>query len=215
LATNSKPILIVGCGPGAPEYVTPAARDAARQADALLGAGRLLELFPECTCEKTPWQGSTEAMLAELGRLMAQGQRVAVLVSGDPGLFSLAQSVVRRFGASACEILPAISPVQVAFARVGLDWANARIISAHGRMPATALDELKQSDKVAILAGTADALAWAAEAASAQEETHAAVVCENLTLPGERIRHLRPQDIATCGASPLAIVLLIRRTLIP
>ena len=215
MAASSKPILIVGCGPGAPEYVTPAARQAAQNADALLGSGRLLELFPECACGKVPWQGSTEAMLAELGRLMAQGQRVAVLVSGDPGLFSLAQNVVGRFGASACEIVPAVSPVQVAFARIGLDWANARILSAHGRTPAAALDELKQSDKVAILAGTANALAWAAGAASALEETHAAVVCENLTLPGERVRSLEPQEIATCGAASLTIVLLIRRGLIP
>jgi len=213
VATEPKPVLIVGCGPGAPEYVTPAARQAARQAGALLGAGRLLELFPECACEKVPWRGTTEAMLDEIGRLLAQGKRVAVLVSGDPGLFSLAQSVLRRFGAAACEIIPAVSPVQVAFARVGLDWAGVRILSAHGRSPGIDPMELAETDKVAILAGTAEALAWCARAATALEETHTAVVCENLTLPGERVRILVPQEIATCGASSLTIVLLVRRAL--
>ena len=47
------------------------------------------------------------------------------------------------------------------------------------------------------------------------EATHAAVVCEDLTLPGERIRRLPAREIASCGASSLAIVLLIRRTLLP
>ena len=212
---TSQTIVIVGCGPGSPDYLTSAAREAAQSADVLLGAARLLDLFADSPALKVPLKGDHVAMLDEIARHAQPGRRVAVLVTGDPGCFSLAGSVVRRFGLDACRIIPGISSVQVAFARVGLDWAGALILSAHGRTPPTAPADLAASDRVAILAGTAEALAWSASAASALEATHAAVVCEDLTLPGERIRRLGAREIAACGAPSLAIVLLIRRTLLP
>ena len=211
MALNAKRIWIVGCGPGAVEYVTPAARRAAGQADVLVGSARLLALFPECAAEKIAAPGETERALALVADLLEKGRRVAVLVSGDPGLFSLGGHVVHRFGAAACEVVPAVSSVHVAFARLGLAWADARILSAHGHMPAARPEELAREEKIAILAGTAEALAWCAAAAQALDATHAAYVCENLTLPDERIRRLEPSEIAACGAGPLAIVLLVRR----
>ena len=39
-------ITIVGCGPGSPEYLTPAAIAAVEKADLLIGTERLLRLFP-------------------------------------------------------------------------------------------------------------------------------------------------------------------------
>lgn len=72
---------------------------------------------------------------------------------GDPGLASLAKLVLRRFGLHACEVLPGISSVQVAFARLGLDWLDARILSAHARLPLAVLGELSDYAKLAILAG--------------------------------------------------------------
>jgi len=211
MAVNAKQIRIVGCGPGAEEYVTPAARRAAREADVLLGSARLLALFPECAGQKADLPTDTERALARVAELLGQARRVAVLVSGDPGLFSLAQPIVRHFGTAACEIIPAVSAIQVAFARLGLDWADARILSAHGRTPAVQPAELAQAEKIAILAGTREALQWCSAAAKLLAETHAAFVCEDLTLPGERIRRVEAHEIASCGASSLAIVLLVRR----
>ena len=207
-------ISIVGCGPGGPEYVSPAARAAARDADVLLGAPRLLEMFPEHVGPKLPLHGPVEQMLGAIAAVLEQGKHPTVLVSGDPGLFSLAQRIVERFGASACHVLPAVSSVQVAFSRLGLGWADAKIISAHGRSPSVGPAELAGLDKVAILAGTPEALAWCGLAASELRATHVAFVCENLTLCDERIRRLGADEIASCEASSLCIVILVRKELI-
>ena len=40
-------IVIVGCGPGSPDYLTPLARRAVERAEVLVGASRLLDLFAE------------------------------------------------------------------------------------------------------------------------------------------------------------------------
>jgi precorrin-6y C5,15-methyltransferase (decarboxylating) CbiE subunit len=214
MAVNAGKILIVGCGPGATEYVSPAARGAAGSADVLLGAQRLLDLFPECVCRRIAWHGPVEELLAKVANLVETGLRPAVLVSGDPGVFSVARRIVERFGSSACRIVPAVSSVQVAFARLGLEWIDARIISAHGRTPDVQPGQLAGCDKIAILAGTAEAIAWCAHAAATLQQTHAAFVCEELTLPDERVRRLEADEIAACQAASLTLVLLIRKEMV-
>ena len=213
MVVTDEKIWIVGCGPGAREYVSPAADAAVMAADVLFGAKRLLELFSACEARKIAWHGRIEEMLDELADMLAKGSRPAVLVSGDPGLFSLARSVVARFGSSVCRIVPAVSSVQVAFARLGLEWADAKIVSAHGRLPADGPSKLACFDKVAILAGTEEAMAWCGRLAGELEQTHAAFVCENLTLSDERVVRLAAGEIAGCGAAALAIVLLVRKEL--
>ena len=212
--TNGK-IMIVGCGPGSPLFVTEAAQQAVARADVLVGSKRLLELFPSGPAERISVDAQIAAVLDKIAELCTAGRPVVVLVSGDPGLFSLAQNVVRRFGRDQCDIIPAVSSVQVAFARMGLDWADARILSAHAVTPKMTEDALRQADKVAILAGTKEALRWAASAARLVESSHAAVLCENLTLDSERIRQVTPAQLDSIDAASLSIVLLIRRSLLP
>ena len=96
-----KPITIAGCGPGALEYVTPAALHAIEQAEVLVGARRLLETFPRVAAERivvgADVHKALDAMAKHVGR-----RRIVVLVTGDPGLCSLARPVIRGFGRDAC-----------------------------------------------------------------------------------------------------------------
>ncbi len=46
------------------------------------------------------------------------------------------------------------------------------------------------------------------------ELSHATVLCENLTLDAERIRHVTPAELDSIDAASLAIVLFIRRSLL-
>lgn len=205
-------IMILGCGPGAPEYMADAVRQAAARADVLIGSRRLLAMFPEHPGRQEADVCKVDNVMADIGSTRMAGRSVAVLVSGDPGLYSLARNITARFGRENCEVVPGISSLQVAFARLGLDWADARWISAHGRTPEIPLDELARWDKMAVLAGSRDAIAWAARAAETLQASHAVFLCENLTLPEERVREMTPGQLAATEAASLAIVLLIRRS---
>ncbi len=220
MAVTSYPITIVGCGPGSPLYLTEAARQAVARAEVVVGNKRLLALFPAPSSEGGDWGGTggrfvgsadISPQLEAIAEGVAAGRKVAVLVSGDPGLFSMAAKVVRRFGAAACEIIPGVSSVQVAFARLGLDWSEAKIISAHGRIPQITPDMLQPFDRIAILGGTREALCWSAQTARALS-CHAVVLCENLTLADERVRPLSPDELEAFEAASLAIILLIRQS---
>src|SRR5512141_2502938 len=77
-------ITIVGAGPGSLDYLTPAGRRAVERAEVLVGANRLLDLFPDLSAERVPVGADVERALeaiAACGR-----RRVAVLVTGDPGM---------------------------------------------------------------------------------------------------------------------------------
>jgi precorrin-6y C5,15-methyltransferase (decarboxylating) CbiE subunit len=211
MALNRGRIQIIGCGPGSPRYLTDAARQAVAGAEVLVGSVRLLDLFPDHPGRRVLGGADIPALLDEVAREHAAGRSVAVLVSGDPGLFSLGSKVVRRFGVEQCDVVPGVSSVQVAFARLGLDWADARILSAHARLPQVGAEELGRHDKIAILAGSREAVRWAAERAAALRSSHASFLCENLTLDDERVRPVTPDDLASAEAASLAIILYIRR----
>ncbi len=210
MAVNHNKVLIVGCGPGGPEYVTAAAGRAVAQAQTVMGAERLLRLFPESIPRQFPLPPAVEPAIAAVAERLRVGS-VAVLVSGDPGLFSLAKALVAQFGRNNSEIVPAVSSLQVAFARLGLDWADTRIVSAHGRIPQVTPRELSRWDKIAIFAGGGRATAWVSSAVEELAATHALFVCENLTLPEETVREVRAEEFQSAEFSSLTLLVLIRR----
>ena len=56
-----------------------------------------------------------------------------VLASGDPGFFGIVRALRAR--GITPRVIPAVSSVALAFAKIGLDWDDALVVSAHGRDP--------------------------------------------------------------------------------
>jgi len=208
---KTPPIIIAGCGPGSPDYLTPAARKAVEQADVLIGAGRLLELFPGQGAEKIVVGSDVEKILGEI--VTRRRKRIVVLVTGDPGLCSLARPVLKRFGRKACEVIPGVSSVQVAFARIGMDWLDARIIDAHGDNPHLKPVTLMKEGKIAIFAGRIEAIKWIAGLVKVVGKGRRIYLCENLTLEDEKIRQVQPVELDKVEASSRSIVLIIKEDL--
>ncbi len=213
MEVKNPPIVIVGCGPGSAEYVTPLARRAAEQAEVLVGASRLLDLFPDHPGERVVAGANVEKILAQIDA-RRQHQRIAVLVTGDPGACSLALPVLKRFGRQACEVIPGISSIQVAFSRIGLDWVDARIIDAHGARPEIEPRSVMDRAKIAVLAGKPESFEWVAHLAGILGKGYRLFACENLTLPDERIRSVEPADLDGMDISSKTVFLLIRKALL-
>ncbi len=205
---KEKRILIVGCGPGSPDHLTPAARQAAEKSDVLVGAAHLLALFPGAKAERFDVSGEIDALLDEIAAKCSR-VRVAVLVTGDPGLYSLASPVLSRFGREMCEVIPGISSVQVAFARLGISWHDAVVVSAHAR-PIVWESRFREAGKIAVLAGGEASGGRIAELVERIGERRSLFVCENLTLPGERVRPLDPAELARWRPDGKGIVLILK-----
>ncbi|GAB3453262.1 bifunctional cobalt-precorrin-7 (C(5))-methyltransferase/cobalt-precorrin-6B (C(15))-methyltransferase [Streptomonospora sediminis] len=65
------------------------------------------------------------------GAVLAARGPAVVLASGDPGFFGVLR-ILRARGAEPA-VVPAVSSVATAFARIGLPWDDAVVVSAHGR----------------------------------------------------------------------------------
>jgi len=209
---DTKPILIVSCGPGAPEYLTEAARQAVSQAELLVGAIRLFALFPESTAQRCSVSADLNAALDTIETAYSH-QQVVVLVTGDAGLHSFARTIIQRFGRKHCKIISGISSVQVAFARLGLEWTNALTISAHGITPDVTDDSLAIEERIAILGGGKASWTAIENIIEKCRVTHAAFLCENLTLDNERVIALE-EKLSTMQPASLSIILLISHKLI-
>jgi precorrin-6y C5,15-methyltransferase (decarboxylating) CbiE subunit len=131
MGADGRWLTVIGVGPGSPEYITPAARRAAAAAEVLIGGPRALNLFQDLEREKRVITGDLEGLRSCL--LQIRGRPTAILVSGDPGFYSLLAWLKRQFPGEKINVIPGISSVQLAFARLGQGWEDAVFLSCHGR----------------------------------------------------------------------------------
>lgn len=204
-------ILIVGCGPGSLDYVTPAALQAIESSDLLIGARRLLDLFPSASAERVRVDTDVRTVLSTIEGFPDE-KRIAVLVTGDPGLHSLAKIIVEHFGKESCKIIPGISSVQLAFARLGLDWSDVRIVSTHKENPVIDYS-LTNASKIAILGGRKESTKWVEQLANLAGD-YRIFICENLTLPNEIVHEVKVNELASIEVPSLTTFVLIKRNLL-
>lgn len=143
-------ILVLGVGPGSPDYLLPATIKQAERCDILVGGRRNLELFELLEKEKMEITGDISSVLSYI-REHYRSRTIGVLVSGDPGFFSLLPRLEKEFGREALEVYPGISAVQYLFARLNLTWDDALILSLHGRNRGDLAELVRGHEKVALL----------------------------------------------------------------
>jgi precorrin-6B C5,15-methyltransferase / cobalt-precorrin-6B C5,C15-methyltransferase len=126
-------IYVIGIGPGHPDYLLPAAEKAAQKCQVLVGGQRALALFDKISCQRFQVTGNLVQLKDFISNNLSEGRSIGVLVSGDTGFYSLLPFLRKNFPETKLEVIPGISSLQLAFARAGLAWQEATLISVHGR----------------------------------------------------------------------------------
>ena len=118
----------MGLGPGDAAWLTPEAEAAVAAATDLVGYRPYLARVPERPGQQRHASGNTvEARRAALALdLAAAGRRVAVISSGDPGVFAMASAVLEQVAAEPdrwarvpVTVLPGVTAAQAVAARAG------------------------------------------------------------------------------------------------
>ncbi len=204
-------VWIVGVGNDGQAGLTLAALEIVRKADLLIGGERLLGFFPEVTAERLVVRSNmdevVERVKAEYGR-----KRVVILGSGDPNFFGIARTLTERLPKERLEIIPAVSAMQWAFARIKEPWDDAVFISVHGRKPLDPLIELvRRSNKIGVFTDEAHSPPAIARALfAAGIKGFRAYVCEDLQSERERVTATDLASLAGMTVSPLNTLILIR-----
>ncbi len=127
MSTNPGWLAVVGVGPGAAELVTPAAQASLDAATDVVGYRTYVDRLPlRPGLERHTSDNGDELMRARHALELARsGRRVAVVSSGDPGVFAMAAAVFEVLDADpslrdvAIEVFPGITAMLAASARVG------------------------------------------------------------------------------------------------
>jgi len=134
-------LTVVGAGPGSLEYLPPIAVQAIKEAELVIGSKRLLDTIAAFKSEKVYLKDinySPQKVLA-----LANSKKTVLLVSGDPGLFSLAKKITAL--TNEVKIIPGISAAQLLCARLAKSWEQVSFISLHGQKSLTNLNKIKQN----------------------------------------------------------------------
>lgn len=121
-------VAVVGLGPAGAQWLTPEAQAELAEADVLVGYKTYLDRVPPrrgqrrfATDNRVELERARHAL-----ELAAAGARVAIVSSGDPGIFAMAGAVFEALDAAdgalgevAVRVVPGLSAMQVAAARVG------------------------------------------------------------------------------------------------
>ncbi|MFI9634992.1 precorrin-3B C(17)-methyltransferase [Nocardia sp. NPDC051929] len=119
-------VVVVGLGPGAPEWTTDEVRAALAEATDLVGYTTYLNRVPERPGQRRhPSDNRVESERAAMALDLAKrGARVAVVSSGDPGVFAMAAAVLEesadpQWRAVPVRVLPGLTAANAVASRVG------------------------------------------------------------------------------------------------
>ena len=205
-------VTVVGLGLGRAD-LSPRAATAVEAAQVLAGGERLLAWFPEHSGPRLLLKFNLADWLEQVAAAAGQGQRVAVLASGDPGFYGVAAKVSARLGREAVTVLPNVTAMQAACARLGLAWQAARAVSLHGREDQGPLwQALGEADLVVVYTDPRHGPAWLA--GLLMERGQAAWwrlgVAQDLGAAEERVSWHPPEEAVGQSFSDLNVVVLER-----
>jgi precorrin-6Y C5,15-methyltransferase (decarboxylating) len=178
-------VTVVGIGADGWDGLGEAARAALRGARLIVGSARQLALLPELgvACAPLP-----SPLLDNLDALVRDHPGLCLLASGDPMLHGIGATLARRLPPGALLVIPAVSSVALACARLGWAEQETEVISLVSQPPEAALAGLVPGGRLILLSrdgGTPAALA--ALLAGAGWGDSELTVLERLGGPEERV----------------------------
>ncbi|WP_337175557.1 precorrin-6y C5,15-methyltransferase (decarboxylating) subunit CbiE [Paludisphaera sp.] len=203
-------MVILGVGDDGTAGLTEAARRVLAEADHVLGAPSALGLVGEIAARKEVLEPEMPAALEQVRAAMSS-RRPVLVCGGDPLFYGVARYVCDRLGKDGFEVVPHVSSMQLAFARVKESWEDAYLASLSDRPLATVVDRIRTAEKAGLFPDERHTPAEVARALLGQGiDYFRAYVCENLGSPDERVTQAELPELAAMEFSPLNVLILVR-----
>jgi precorrin-6Y C5,15-methyltransferase (decarboxylating) len=200
---------IIGIGDNGKDSLLPLYIDWIERCDLLVGGERQLQFFADYEGEKLSVKGGLSELAARLKTESERGRSVVVLASGDPLFYGVGGYLGARLEV---EVYPALSSIQLAFAKLGESWQDAEIISVHGRSMKGLAQRIDGKRKVALLTDdTNNPQAIARYLLAFGMTEYRVFVAENLGGPDEKTGWHELKELLESGPeafSPLNVVIL-------
>lgn len=205
-------VYIIGVGAEGVSSLNSAALELVRQTELLIGGERLLAMFPDVPAQKI-------AIREDLGTIVkairdnSGNKKIIVLASGDPDFFGIAGYLIKHLGKDTIEIVPNVSSMQLAFARIKESWEDASFLSVHARPVDEVLKVVRNSNKIFLFTdgkNTPDAIGRFLLDRGIRD--FKAFVCQDLGSEKEKIFEGSLEQLSRRKFSPLNVLILLRET---
>jgi precorrin-6Y C5,15-methyltransferase (decarboxylating) len=207
-------ITIIGIGDDGFEGLTRQAHEIISSAGTLLGPANLLNKVEPGGQEMITLSADLEQVAATMDA--AQTKPLVLLASGDPLFYGTARFLCEKLGKDRFEVLPHVSSMQLAFARVKESWDEAYLTNLATQSMQRVVERIRSAEKVGLF--TTDEHPPSALATALLEkgiDYFTVYVCENLGSPDERVTRGTLAEIAQQSFGSLNVMVLVRLPDVP
>jgi precorrin-6Y C5,15-methyltransferase (decarboxylating) len=203
-------IHIVGIGDDGLDGLTPHARQLIDKAEVLIGNPALLEKVSQTRAQHIESGGSLEELQKQIVNL--PDVPTVMLASGDPLFYGISRFLTESFGKDRFEVVPHVSSMQLAFARVKESWDDAYLSNLATQPLDRVVDNIRTAERVGLFTTESIPPAVVAEALLDRRIDYFTVyVCENLGTPDETVTQGDLPSIRDQTFSAMNVMVLVRR----
>jgi precorrin-6Y C5,15-methyltransferase (decarboxylating) len=204
-------IHIVGVGSDGLAGLTARARELIASADLVLGSDQALGLVRDAAADRVRIGPDLHEVVRTLEANFGR-KRMVVVASGDPLFYGVARYLCDRLGKERFEVLPHVSSMQLAFARVKESWEEAYLTNLQTHPLESVLDRIRIAEVVGLFTSETESPPAVARALLARGlDYFRAYVCENLGGPDERVTQGELAEIQEMEFAPLNVMILKRK----
>lgn len=201
---KDRQLYLIGMGPGDRRFLTGEAERCLKDSDVLIGAERILKIWPEYAAKPHLVSYKKEEILAFL-REHPEYHKAALVYSGDIGFYSGAKGMREAEGEFELHFIPGISSPLYLLDRLGVPWEEVRLESCHGN-GRDLVPLILQNERICALLGKMDTVsAICGELCAFGANNVKVTVGERLSYPEERINTGFPGDFAGKLLDPLSV----------
>ena len=206
--TELNKIYIIGVGDDAIAGLTSRAKAVVEAAELLIADHGILDSL-ETSAET--WDPGLDPN-AVLERIESStGKQIAILTQGDPLFYGLARFLCDKLGKDRFEVIPHVSSMQLAFARVKESWDEAYLTNLASQPLNKVIERIRVSEKVGIFTTAENPPARLAQGLlDAGIDYFQSYVCENLGSPDERVTKSDLSVVAGRDFAELNVMILVR-----
>ena len=176
----------------------------------LVGSQRALDLFPGFVGDTLVLRArNMDEMMKKSIALVDEGKNVAILSTGDPGFSGVLKPILNLRDDLDLEVIPGISSLQLAAARLQLPWDQVNLLTLHGKGNSEIILDFLDNGKPTIVLPDfrVEKLAQFLLENGTRPERKVAV-CEKLSYPDERLFKGRLEEVAHMEFSYLCVMVI-------
>lgn len=211
---KAQKVHIVGIGDDGLEGLTATAQQLIKDADLLIGSDRSLRAVSATKAQRVEIRGDLDAIVQKIAD--APDKKIVMLAQGDPLFYGTARFLTDRLGKDRFEVVPHVSSMQLAFARVKETWDEAYLTNLASQTLEHVVEKVRTAEKVGLFTTEEHPPNEVAKALLDRNlDYFSAYVCENLGSPDERVTQGELTEIASQSFGPLNVMVLVRKPNVP